>query len=485
MADLIKVVEFFKKEEFIPVDDWMPTEQDKIFRHTKGALILPISSVMGGQDMNLDYFVLSIKKRCYNSPKTREHLVLYLNYFEKFYDTDKELFMTLGRVKYLIDYQKYSSKEAFFHDLFSYILSPSIRHKVRRMNIDNYKLDLDSAAKRAKENLKYTDQHGLMLMEFSILMNICIPVLTHYIYQNKIMTVKSFLLEAYDRLMSTFEVDIYSKLYETVISSTENNKKQHSILWDKQDIRGINVTTHAIDSVTNLILNVVPKYVYNDNLVLLNIGSINRNIGYQVTDIGYELDFIPLSSSKRDEDNNSEFDKFESYLTKQDEALYIQNKVNASETMKKIINIFGPFEQEEIDLYIKELSSDNNRFIVNAFQKELVFNLFYKYFGDVTSIRGINRDEYVILVIAAKRILESNRMVYLPYIIGGKVNRIVPRTKLNKDELNKLINSSFYQNIVNKYRNPKLESKLQALMATVLSSSFDVIDMNKEIMVNR
>ena len=31
-----------------------------------------------------------------------------------------------------------------------------------------------------------------------------------------------------------------------------------------------------------------------------------------------EFNFVQLSSSKRDEDQNSEFDKFESYLTKAD-----------------------------------------------------------------------------------------------------------------------------------------------------------------------
>lgn len=41
--------------------------------------------------------------------------------------------------------------------------------------------------------------------------------------------------------------------------------------------------------------------------------------------IEYEYSFVSLSSSKRDEDLNSEFDKFESFLAKGDEALLVQN----------------------------------------------------------------------------------------------------------------------------------------------------------------
>ena len=40
--------------------------------------------------------------------------------------------------------------------------------------------------------------------------------------------------------------------------------------------------------------------------------SILRNTGFQVLDIEYEFSFVSLSSSRRDEDLNSEFDKFES-----------------------------------------------------------------------------------------------------------------------------------------------------------------------------
>ena len=33
MADLINVVEIVEQEPFIPVDKWVPNEEDKIFSH--------------------------------------------------------------------------------------------------------------------------------------------------------------------------------------------------------------------------------------------------------------------------------------------------------------------------------------------------------------------------------------------------------------------------------------------------------------------
>ena len=65
--------------------------------------------------------------------------------------------------------------------------------------------------------------------------------------------------------------------------------------------------------------------MYSGNLVHLNYKSILRNTGFQILDIEYEYSFVSLSSSRRDEDLNSEFDKFESFLSKADEALLVQN----------------------------------------------------------------------------------------------------------------------------------------------------------------
>lgn len=172
---------------------------------------------------------------------------------------------------------------------------------------------------------------------------------------------------------------------------------------------------------------------------------------------------------------NSDFDRFEAFLTKADESLYIQNKVSAESTMNDINLLFGPFKKEEIDFYSKALT-ENGKVVINTFQKELVFNLFYKYFGDPVSINSINKDDYIKLIISSKRMLQANNMVILPYIISSKVNRLVSRKNLNKKELMKLESSPYYSKIINKYRNEKIEKQVLSIIATILSSEFQIID---------
>lgn len=459
----------FVERKFIPVDEWIPKPEEIIIKECKGAIVMPISEYFGIKDVpSLDYFILK-SKRCYNGPKFRPHNAHYLNYFLNFYDMDKELIMIYAKLKYMIDYESDYSEQAFMYDIAKYLLSPSIVYKVDLMNRDNYKLKLNYKNKKDVA-LQYTTQHGYIMMKISILMNILIPIVCHFIYENKMTNSNDFILAAYDIIFSMFKVDIYSKIYETASSNIIKSRKNDSILWDMQPIRGKNTTTHTIEAVVNIILNLMPKYNYDKNIITYNYVSVKRIIRYQITDINYGYSFIPLSSSNRDEDMHSEFDKFESFMITQDESLYLQNRVNCDETMKRIELLYGPFSDDEIAFYLEK---DD---LMNDFRKELIFNLFYKYFGDPVSIRNINKIQYVKLLLAAKTILQINHMVLLPYVITSKILRLVGRKNLNKKEYAKTISSELFQFIKNKYKSEKIEKYIISQIATILSSDFEIVD---------
>ena len=176
----------------------------------------------------------------------------------------------------------------------------------------------------------------------------------------------------------------------------------------------------------------------------------------------------------------SDFDKFESFLQKADSALYLQSKVACEASMKLIEMLYGPFDEDEIKYYMKKLA-DGPIITVNSFQKDMVFNLFYRYFGDTQTINLITIRDYVILIIAARRILESAGMVLLPYIISSKVVRIATRKNINKKELTKLELSPLYKYIEDKYKNDKIMKHIYSLIATTVSSEFEYIDPDSDV----
>ena len=125
------------------IDDWNPNEEDIIFRNVKRYFIAPVSMFWRIQPDNiLDMFDLATKK-CYNSQEMRDHMCLYLNYFEKYYDQDKEYLTILCRLKFLIMNGDGYNKNSFIHDIRRYILSQSIVGKVMALVEYNYTLSLN------------------------------------------------------------------------------------------------------------------------------------------------------------------------------------------------------------------------------------------------------------------------------------------------------------------------------------------------------
>ena len=172
---------------------------------------------------------------------------------------------------------------------------------------------------------------------------------------------------------------------------------------------------------------------------------------------------------------NSEFDKFESYTTKADSSLMAHMENACRESMDLIKQRFGPFDPDEISFFKKRLSVDG-QVRINSLQRTLVFNLFYRYLGDIQVMNCINLDDYIILLMSARRILEDNGMYLLAAIVSSRVVRLATRKSVNKKELTKLENSELYNSIKNKYRNEKIEKQILSIIAALLSSDFEYID---------
>lgn len=483
-----------------PVDNWFPFPEEEIFRQAKNTISLPVSKFFNTNSVMLDNFMLT-PKRCYNSDEIREHICRYLNYFERFYDQEHELLYFMYRIKFCIDVGMPSSiggytfytLDNFMSDIKDYILSDSMYNKTWRMVQDNYELELNYKNK-ANEGLQYSDTHGKYFMEISIFMNMLIPLIMHFSYKNRFTTetINDLIFTIYNWLFDRYtntdiadrrglnRADMYSKLYETAITTMQSDYKRNGVLWEMSAIRGYSPTINANDAVNTVIMQVMPKYTFKGNVITYNITSIRNNIKYNISDISYEYDYVSVSSSKHDgEDNTSQLDKFESNLQKTDESLLIQNDYRAEEIMDQIEMIGGEVSYQEIQFYRNELTK-NGQFFINRFQQNFINNMFFRYFGDTNSIKSINGDDYIKLIIIAKRLLISKYgMKLLPYIISSKITRISTRTSLCKKELMKVQQSDYYNDLLMKYSgSEKMFKQFCALVATTLSSGYKVIDFN-------
>lgn len=487
-----------------PIDEWIPEPDDKVFDHIRGAIIVPVHKFFNmpddckANDM-FDYFYVTAK-RCYNSDTKmkdgqlsigfRDHCTNYINYFEKYYDTDYMLVALYAQLKYMMDVKTdIYTYGAFKQDLWKYFINPNgsdmsqkLNLYLDKMNMEQYHLELNYTNNKSPV-LEYSDYHARIMMKISVMQNMIIPLLTHFIEKKKMdqKKIKDILLDVFDLLFEAcikiYNVDLGAKFYETTSSNVTKNITNNMILWEMQTIRARNSTTHSMETVDNIIMQIIPKYTYNKNIIHFNYNAINRDIKFRVTEIPYEYGFVMLSSSIRDDDNNSECDKFEAHAVKLNESIMIQTLTNCHETMRRIEQKYGPFSNKEIYYYYNQMPKDSSgNMIVNSLQKILVNYLFAKEFDEPQAVKIINIREYLILVIASNRLLRSYGMMLLPHIIGGRVNRIVSKRTINKKELLKIESSPYFPDIKKKYHNEKIEQQVLSLIAQILSSEFQYID---------
>ena len=461
------------------VDKWKPENpDDEIFKSIESRIYAPLHIFFNNLNDNASINFFNLKaKRCYNGEEVRQQFVDYINYFEKYYDKEHELLINYAHIKYMIDYVDLYTQEDLFDDIFKYIFTPVMLTKIDLMVRRNYQLNLNNGKRTNNISLQYTDAHAILLLNFSMMQKLTIPLVTHFISYKGYPSneINDVLMTFYYRILNMFKsVDMISKLHETVMSSVKRSMKKNK-LWDMQNIRSINPTTHTIESVENIPLQLSPKYKFNQHIISFNFSAVRKNIGYKVLDISYNYTYVPLSSSLRDEDNNSKIDKYEANLEKTDENMHMFIKANKISTMKAIMNHsgLGEITDEEIDFYRKELTRNGGE-ITNRFQQELVNLSVYKYFGDPITSKFTNKDEYIALMIASKRLL-SSYFVIIHEIIGGKVVRLVDRKSINKKDMEKVKASPTWQKIVDLFRNPAKEEQVMSYMAIILSSEFAFI----------
>lgn len=147
-----------------------------------------------------------------------------------------------------------------------------------------------------------------------------------------------------------------------------------------------------------------------------------------------------------------------------------ESKINCQETMKKIEMLYGPFDQGEIDFYLGKVDK------ISKFQKKILFNMFYKYFGDPVALEDIDKIQYVKLIIVFKNMLQADNMVIMPYIVSSKIVKLVNRKIPNKNDVEMIESSAIYQDIIRKYKNKKIEKDIMSTIATILSSKFEMMD---------
>lgn len=424
------------------------------------------------------------KKRAYCNKI--ELIVEYVNGLLKDYKyLDKFMFKYLY-LKFAVDNGRYTleDEETFINDVYHLLFTKSFIAHIKKYTEEHYAMDIDS---KEIENLKYnkvlqfSDTHCKILHNISLSIKVIIPIILQFAYNNfGRENPTDYLILSFERLFEIFspDVDMFAKLWESVYSRVVVTKNSDKTFWNYTEILGISVNSLTTDIVKKLMVDIIPKYVYDQNLVSLNHVIINNNIDYTFR-FNFPINLKQMNLTETDE-GITDFDKLTINTARIDEGAVSLNRVNISSTITKLKKKFNvEIDNDELNFYIKNLTR-------NDLQSSLVFLFFGKYFGSSNILRQANRIQYTTVLVLMKKVLEEKNFKYIPQILSSKINVINEKSTLNKKILMDIIDSEEYNYIISNNYNHTNTNMIEGniiikLIATFLNNKFIINEyLNKE-----
>ena len=473
-------------EGVIPVDEWIPEEQDIYAGFQGKILFIAFDKIFERNTIHeYNFFDISLKEAYY---KRLNVITRYINYFLKFYDKDKELLMAYMKLKYMIDAKHITElkRESMIRTIQKIMFSESMCEKIKKMSTDNYRVDLTTDIKTKKTVTKsyapvmqFNEHHAEILMRISVAIKFVIPVVLHYIktYYDK----EEVKLNLYKYFMPLFtnkilveDVNILGKLHHTIASRVNSYAKPDRAMYDKHEASGSSAETFIEDLFhKNLITDTIFSYEFNGNIISYNSVVLKYQLAFHSKE-DLKMDYILVSTEKEPE-GLSGLDKLEMYTTKIDTFTILFSQVNIADTIERIkARMKIKITDDELEFYKKHHDFNN-------LSKELVFYFFAKWFGGFRDLNFVKREQYIQLMVIMKKMLEANGNIYMDQLVtanahGKSSARIIRNSKF----LEKVTSSSVYQELMEKkydsLRDEKNESPVVILLSKIINTNWSYVD---------
>lgn len=474
------------KAGIIPIDEWQPEDADIIVRHSGKTAYVPFDEIFERSvEMSFNTFDLSYKEAYY---KKLPNITHYINYFLKYYDPERELILAYLRLKWMIDSNEIKNlrRDSFIEWMNRVMFTDSICSKIAHLSKDNYRVDLEpNKHKKRKGNkkvfpaaLQFNEKHAEILMRVSVAIKFAIPIVMHYIrtYKGKSepkLNLYRYFMPLFSNHILVEDVNILGKLRHTIASRVNSFAKPDKGIYEKHEAMGSSTETFIEDLFhKNIITDTVFDYQFNGNIISYNSVVFRLQLTFHSKE-DLRKNFHEVSTEKEPE-GLSGLDKMEMYTTKIDSFLSIFSRVNIKDTMGRIRKrVKVAISPNEVQFYL-------NYHDFNVISKELIFYFFAKYFGGFRDLNFIKREDYVLLMIMMKRMLEAEGLGYLSQLASASIQgKSSARVIRNSKFLDKVMQSDIYQNLMEKkYPSLKCEkdSPVITLLSRIINTNWTVCD---------
>lgn len=405
---------------------------------------------------------------------------LIIEYTNLIYEKDKdrlnELPLMLLIMKYKIEKREFKGEQQFIKELYNTVITPYIVDIIKEITEEHYIFQLDELLdSKYDEALQFTDEHAKILMSISTAIKLIIPICLDYASKNhSIMneTLSAFFLKCFDGLFAIFSphVEIQNKLYHSVYSRVIKTKYSDSTYWYYIAILGSALEELVYNLSKKLVIEALPKYTFDKNVISFNHVYIANNIKYSLK-VNFPIKYKIISLSENTDDTNvADIDKMCINMTKLNESIECINKISINDVIAKIkIDNDLHYTADELAFYKENVS-------INRLQRTMLFLFYGKYFYGIENLYNCNIDQYIELLLIMKKKLIQDNFNVIPMILTAKTGRYKEKKSLTKKNLLKVVENPKYKDII--------ESKYTYSQKAIIETS-QIIKEIGSILVNK
>lgn len=478
-----------RRTDIPALKDWKPKPEDYYFTFQNDSVVANFSLAVGQFQSELCTF--HIKKRHYL--KRIYDILFHANYYVVFYDTDKEFFLSLMSVKYLVDKFPDMEQNAVKELIVNRICTDQFCQRMLHMANDLYTVDINTDSEnRYSATPKISNDQAKVILALSFAIRVVLPLCLHYVDVNiEIVNSKEY-IQCFDKIfmgmLKRFEengVPIYNPMAKFILYRLERSFQANGIICDKKkQLYGITFE-YVFEKMMHdsIMVKSLYKLSYDRSIVSYIDGVFAKSYNhFRVENFKYKPVEIDADTGGGESDDYlTHAESIEMQMYRIDESSSIINDVNNEEVANSILDRFGALvTDEEYQFYLENIQ-------LNELMQMLLHQFYSGYFHNSQAIWTISKELSIKLIIILKKYLQHTGMIFLPQICTAIVQgRFKENTIKNAKFKEKFESSDIYTNtIMEKYRYvfelSKKENLLTKEISVIINSVFQIVDPDPEL----
>lgn len=240
-AAIVPVAENHEVDEvqnpYPDLNSWIPEREEIYFVFDGNVVRARFSDIIGETIDGLDTFLILKKHYKERMPDITQHI----NYFINFYDRDKEYFLAMMSMKYMIDKNKDLTQDQFKTLLLARIITDSFVQRVSDMARALYTININTDKEgKYKSTPKITNDHAKIILAVSFAIRLVLPLCIHFSNTNNTIVANRDYIKAFDKIfmgiLSRFEtinnIAIFIPICRFVEYRLDRNHNADAPIWD-------------------------------------------------------------------------------------------------------------------------------------------------------------------------------------------------------------------------------------------------------------